>query len=98
MLKILSISEMRTALYVDFDYDEVELERLSNLASSYLYQKTGYDWSSDDEIEPLAKQAAILYVRMQFFDNTQYKKEYDYSMGLGSLILDLQIIAEEKVV
>jgi len=96
MNKILNIEEMRTALFVDYDYDVVELERLSILASSYLYTKTGFDWTSEENIEPLAKQAAILYVRMMFFDNTNYKKENDFTIGLGSLIIDLQIIAEEK--
>jgi len=98
MEKILTVEQTRTALYLDFDYDEEELIRLSILASSYLKTKTGFDWTSESEIEPLAIQAAILYVRMQFFDNTQYKKENDYTIGLGSLIVDLQAIALDKVV
>jgi len=96
MKQILTVEQMRQALYLDFDYDEEELVRLSILASSYLKNKTGYDWTSEDEIEPLAIQAAIEFVRMKFFDNTNYKKENDYTVGLGSLIIDLQIIAEEK--
>jgi len=98
MEKILTIQEMRTALYLDFDYDVNELERLSILASYYLKTKTGFDWTSEVVIEPLAKQAAILYVRMQFFENNNYKKEYDFSIGLNSLLIDLQTIAQEKTV
>ena len=97
MEKILTVEQMRTALYLDYDYDEEELIRLSILASSYLKTKTGYDWTLDTELEPLAIQAAILYVRMMFFDNTNYKKENDFTIGLGALIVDLQGILEDRV-
>ncbi|MDA3780872.1 MAG: hypothetical protein PF487_11740 [Bacteroidales bacterium] len=97
MENILTISEVREALYLDYDYNVVELERLSKATSSFLLRKTGYDFGKDDDIEPLAKQAAILYVRSQFFNGANYRKEYDFTLGINSLLVDLQLIADEKI-
>lgn len=97
MENILTIKETREALYLDYDYDVVELERLSKTASSFILRKTGYEFGKEDDIEPLAKQAAILYVRSQFFNGGNYKKEYDFTLGINSLLVDLQLIADEKI-
>ena len=59
---ILTIDEVKKALYLDFDYDTTELDRLSKTASSFILRKTGYDFGSDAEIEPLAKEAAIMAI------------------------------------
>lgn len=94
--KILTINETRDAIYQDSDFNVEELERLSILASSFIKQRTNYDFSADETIHPLAKQCAILYVRMQYFNSEGYKPEYDYSLGINSLIIDLQDIARSK--
>ncbi|MDA3781201.1 MAG: hypothetical protein PF487_13395 [Bacteroidales bacterium] len=96
MEKILTIDEVRGALFLDYDYPVAELERLSILASSILAEQTGYNWAIDEEKHPLAIQAAIQYIRMQFFDQTNYKMEFDYSLGYNALILHLQNIASQK--
>ena len=96
MEKILTIEEVREALFLDYDYPANELERLSILASSILAEQTGYNWAANDEIHPLAKQAAIQYIRTQFFDQSNYKQQFDYTLGYNSLIQHLQNIASEK--
>lgn len=93
---ILTINEVKEALYLDYDYNTTELDRLSKTASSFIFRKTGFDFGSDAEIEPLAKQAAIMYVRQLFFGSEGYNKEHDYSLGLNGLIVELQVIASEK--
>lgn len=97
MGEILTADEVREALYLDFDYPDSKLIRLSQQASSYLLRTTGYDFGSDAEIEPLAVQAAELYVKQSFFGGDGYNKEHDYSLGLTSLIVQLQSIAKEKL-
>jgi hypothetical protein len=94
---VISIEEVRKAIRVDFDHDTDELNNLAEFASSYLEKVTGYDFGKEDTIEPLAKQAARLLVRTHFFSQTQYNKDFDYSMGLGGLIVQLQCIAAEKL-
>lgn len=94
---ILTVEEVREALYLDFDYDDKELERLSQVASSFLLRKTGFDFAKELEKEPLAIECAIKHVRTSFFGAEGYNKEFDYSIGLNSLIVDLQIIADEKI-
>lgn len=94
--KVLTIKETREAIYQDNDFNVEELERLAVLATSFIKQRTNYDFGSDAEIHPLAKQCAILYVRMQYFNAEGYKAEYDYSLGINSLIVDLQDIARSK--
>lgn len=95
---ILTVDEVREALYLDFDYDTIELNRLSVMASSFIFRKTGFDFGSEINIEPLAKQCAILYIRMQFFGAKGYNEKYDYSLGVNGLLQDLQNIAIEKAV
>jgi len=96
MGEILTTEEVRKALYLDYDYDGTELARLSKTASSFIKRKTGYDFGSDAEIEPLATEAAIMYVRQSFFGADGYNKEHDYSLGLNGLLVELQVIAGEK--
>lgn len=96
---ILTTQEVREALNLDFDFDNLELDRLSKTASSFIKRKTGYDFSSDGvNIEPLAIQLARMYVKSLFYNGEGYNKDYDYTLGLNSLIVDLQIIADEKMV
>ena len=95
---ILTIQEVRDALNLDFDYDNTELDRLSKTASSFIKRKTGYDFGSvEADIEPLATQAAMMYVKSLFYNGEGYNKVYDYTLGLNSLLVDLQVIANEKL-
>lgn len=89
---ILSIEEVRSAIYADDDFDSEELERLSQLASSFIYEKTGYDFGKDDPVNPLAKQCARLYVLQQHKQGDSYQYQYDYSFGIGGMLIDLQAI------
>jgi hypothetical protein len=36
----------------------------------------------------------MIYIKSQFFDN-KYDEKYNYSIGLESLIFDLQILGKE---
>jgi hypothetical protein len=94
---ILTNAEVAKAIYVDSDYDPDELSRLAELATSYIFHKTGYNFAQDEQIEPLAKECAILYVRQSHLGEGGYNKDYDYSHGITSLIFDLQIIAQQKL-
>lgn len=98
MANILSAAEIQVALFLDPDFDSDELERLSAVATSFIKTKTGFDFASEATVEPLAKQAAIMYVRTLMYSNEQknYNKEFDYSVGLVGIIQDLQTIAETK--
>lgn len=97
MPNILTREEVARAIYVDGDYNEEELDRLSTSASSFIFKKTNYDFAKDKPIEPLAVQCAMLYVKQLHFGADGYNKEFDYSFGISSLILDLQDIALKKV-
>ena len=97
MADILSINEVRKALYLDYDYDEEELLRLNQAASSFIKQKCKYDFAAEEPKEPLAVQCAVLYVRSQFYQGASYNPEYDYTLGLNSLVIDLQNIARVKI-
>lgn len=97
MANILTNEEVRRALYLDEDADSSELEEYSRTASSYIKQKTGYDFGADEQKEPLAISCAKLYIKQQHFGSANYNKEHDYSLGITSLLVDLQIIAKEKL-
>ena len=97
MVNILTIEEVRKALYLDFDFDDEELLRYAELASSYILQKARYDFTLETTINSMAKQCAILYCKQQYFGSDGYNKEHDYGLGLSSLILDLQNIAKSKI-
>lgn len=97
MANILTIEQVRKALYLDDDAEVEELEEYSRIASSFIKQKTGYDFAQDEEIEPLAIQCAKLYVRQMYFGNGGSNRDHDYSLGIEGLIVDLQIIAKRKL-
>ena len=94
---ILTDAEVREAIYVDPDFSAARARHYAKLATSYLKQKTGYEWENDSEIEPLAKQCAMIYVRTIHFEGSTYKKEHDYTFGISSLLIDLEIIAQSKL-
>ena len=94
---ILTTEQVRKAIYQDEDFDVEELQRLSKFASSSIEEKTGYDFGKDQDKEPIAVQCAILMVRMQYFGGDGYNKEYNYSLGIQGMIVDLQVIAKRKI-
>lgn len=91
--KILTTAEVAAAIRVDDDYPNLELEQLSETATSFIAQRTGHNFAEDAEINPLAKQCAILYVRQIHYGSAGYNREHDYSLGINSLIDDLKDIA-----
>lgn len=96
MTNILTNEQVRKALYLDDDADTEELEEYNMTASSYIYQKTGYDFGSESPKEPLAVLCAKLYIKQIYFGNSGYNKEHDYSLGIASLLVDLQVIASSR--
>jgi hypothetical protein len=95
---ILTIEEVKNALSLDYDADNTEMDRLSKTASSFVYEHTGYDFGSETEIHPIAKQVAIMHVRMLYFQNgNTYNREHDYSYGMTSMLHDLIAIAARKL-
>lgn len=100
MANILTTDEVRKAIYQDQDFDVAELERLSVVASSFLKRKTGYDFAevpAGEEIESLAIEAGKMYVKQLYFSGQDYNQKFDYSFGLTSLLIDLEIIGKEKL-
>ena len=96
MRTILTNEEVGKAINVDPDFDEEVLSSYANTATSFIKEKTGYDFSNDEIIEPLAKQCARMYVRQLHYGSNGYNKEHDYTLGITSLIVDLQVIANRK--
>lgn len=100
MKMILTKKQVRDAIYQDEDFDVNKLEELSIIASSFLQEKTGYDFADveeDGKIEPLAIQAGIMYVRSIYFAGENYNPNFDYSFGLTAILIDLQNIANRKM-
>lgn len=96
MNKILTNDQVKKALFLDDDVDTQELEEYNMTASSFIFQKTGYDFGADETKEPLAVLCAKLYIKQIYFGNSGYNKEHDYTLGIASLIVDLQLLAKEK--
>jgi len=94
---ILTKDEVAKAIYVDPDFDGEELQRLADLSSSFIKNKTGYDFTQDEVKEPLAVECAMQYCRQAYFGSKGYNKEHDYTLGIVGLIDDLQVIANEKL-
>ena len=96
-MSILTLDQVAKAIYEDSDFDSFELQRLADLSSAYIKPQTGYDFALDEEKQLLAVECAIQYVRQTYFGSKGYNKEHDYSLGIISLISDLQVIANEKL-
>lgn len=92
---ILTNDEVAEAIRVDADYPRHELESLSEAASSFIKQKSGYYVESGAPAHPLAKTCARLYVRQLHYSQDGYNKAHDYGIGINSLIEDLKDITRE---
>lgn len=94
---ILTIDDCREALYLDQDFPTKVLENYIKTADRFILQKTGYDFGNELDKEPLAVQLAKLYIReLHFQQEDKFNKNYDYTIGISSLIVDLQDIARSK--
>jgi len=89
MANLLTAEQVKDAIYADDDFPREELERYARSASSYIKHKSGYDFAKDTEIEPLAIECAILFVKQLHFG-------YDFEKAINSFIVDLQVIADAK--
>jgi hypothetical protein len=96
MAYILTIEQVREAIYVDPDYNPSTLNRYASSATSFLKQKTGYDFTQDEPIEPLAIECAMMYVRQLHFQGQGYNKDHDYTLGIVSLLEDLKDLTRGK--
>lgn len=95
---ILTIDDCREALYLDQDFPTKVLENYIKIADRFIFQKTGYDFGSELDKEPLAVLLAKLYIReLHFQQADKFNKNYDYTIGISSLIVDLQDIARRKL-
>ncbi len=94
---IFTNAEMKEILNLDYDYSETgRLERLSLSASQYLLDHTGYDWSQDTTINPLAYDCAEMFVKQRWYEGSEYEKEYDYTMGIQDDLFQLKLKAESE--
>lgn len=87
---ILSNEEMVAILNLDDDYSPLSrLEELSKEASQFLYQKTGHDWSVDEEINKTAKGAARDYIYQIWYGGDDHIQR-----RLEQSIIQLQAIVD----
>lgn len=94
---IFTASEMKSILNLDYDYDETDrLNRLSLSASQYLLEHTGYDWTKDDPIDPMAYDCAEMFVKQRWYEGSQYAKEYDFTMGIQDDLFQLGLKAKAE--
>lgn len=93
---ILTLEEIASAIRVDPDYPQQELQLLADAATSFINQKTGRDWTSDEKIHALAKMCASLYAKQIHYGADGYNKEHDYTLGINGLIEDLKDIARGR--
>lgn len=91
---LLTNEEAKKAIYVDPDFDDGIVRGYITTASSFLKEKTGFDFS--EVCDPLAKQFARMFIKdLHFNTNGSYNKEHDYSLGINALLIQLQFKARE---
>ena len=92
MQNILTIEEVRTSLRLDGDYPTEELNELSVLATSFVYQMTNFTLplktSNQNEILPLVKQLCKLFLKQNYYGKSGYdiEQSMDYTIGINGLI------------
>jgi len=93
--QVLTTDQVKKALSVDDDFDIVELERYAKLVSSFVKQRTRYDCTKVETVHPLAIQLGELYVKQMYYNGSgDFNRNHDYTIGISSLIVDLQCIAD----
>ena len=87
---ILTVEEVKKALFLEPNCDIQEVIKYQQLVDKFVYEKTGYDYGKDLDINQIAKELGELYLRA-IKTNSKEKNQYqDYSIGISSLIIDLQ--------
>lgn len=93
--QVLTTDQVKKALSVDDDFDIVELDRYAHLASSFVKQRTRYDCTKAVTVHPLAIQLGELYIKQMYYNGSgDFNRNHDYTIGISSLIVDLQCIAD----
>lgn len=86
-----TIEQLKAMLDLDEDYSETQrLSDLSVRASSFIEVSTGKDFSSAKRIQPIAKDCAELWIRMRWYEGTEYKKDYDFTLGIENDLMLLK--------
>ena len=93
---LLTLDEARKAIYVDPDFDDTIIRGYIESASSFLKEKTGFDFSKVND--PMAKDFARMFVKDRHFNsNGSYNREHDYSLGISALLMQLQLRAKKYI-
>jgi hypothetical protein len=86
MANILTQAEAQGALRLPIGESDSVLDLVLPAVDEYLKNATGYDWSSDATVNPLAKQAAIM-LTVQWYENPAMIGTVDVmQFGVNNLI------------
>lgn len=89
---LLSVDEIIGFLNLDSDYrPRSKLESLSREATQFLYQKTGHDWSADEQINETAKGAARDYIFQVWYGGDDH-----VSRRLDQSVIQLQAMVDSE--
>lgn len=94
---ILTDEEVLNALDLDSSFLESATNRslissLSLTSTELLKQRTGKDWSEDEDINPIAKQCASDMVASLYY----HDEDHDYTALINILLSDLKDIYREE--
>jgi|GEM_PF-6091243 len=83
---IINVDEAKKILRLDEDYPSDELEAIVSEATSFVDNKTQYQWERDEVVHPLAKAAARYQIQQLFY----HDDEHDFSATVISYCEDLR--------
>jgi hypothetical protein len=66
------------------------------VATSYIFNKTGYDFTQDTELESLAVEWAILYIRQEHLGEGCYNKNDDYTFKAQQDDSSIEIVINSR--
>ena len=93
---LLTLEEAKKAIYVDPDFDDDIIRGYIESASSFLEEKTGFDFSK--VTDPMAKDFCRMFIKDRHFNsNGSYNREHDYSLGIDALLIQLQFKARKYI-
>lgn len=100
MINILTNEQVRKALYLDKDFEDVELlAEYSAWATSFIYEKIGAEINSlPTSGQLIARDLAKMLIKNRHFANSSkdYSEKFDYTLGINNAIVDLQNIVRSK--
>lgn len=79
------------------DADAARIHALADASAGMIVEMTGHDWTADETVSTLAKLAFQLELRSLYYapdavgDGTTYNRDYDFTMGLNSVITRLYL-------